>query len=154
MSFRITGLDPEPFKPLFDLSDEALAARGALRVFADDTRMPCRVSMAHAELGEELLLLNHTHQPANTPYRSTHAIYVRKLADRAFDAVDAVPEVMRSRLVAVRAFDAQHMMIDADVSEGDATAALIERLLESSETSYLQAHYARRGCFAARIERA
>ena len=154
MAFRITGLDPEPFKPLFDLSDEALAAIGALRVIADDPRMPCRVSMAHAELGEELLLLNHVHQPANTPYRSTHAIYVRRLADRAFDAVDTVPEVMTSRLVAVRAFDARHMMIDADVSEGEATRALIERLLANPEASYLQAHYARRGCYAARIERA
>ena len=46
------------------------------------------------------------------------------------------------------------MMIDADVSEGEATAALIERLLANPEASYLQAHYARRGCYAARIERA
>ena len=122
MAFRIIGLAPEPFKPLFDLSDEALAARGALRVVADDPRMPCRVSMAHAAPGEELLLLNHAHQTANTPYRATHAIYVRKLADRAFDAVDTVPEVMASRLVALRAFDARHMMIDADVSEGDAAS--------------------------------
>jgi hypothetical protein len=119
MAFRILGLDPAPFKPLFDLPDDALAAIGALRVVADDPRMPCRVSMAHAEPGEELLLLNHAHQPANTPYRSTHAIYVRRSAERAYDAIDTVPEVMTSRLVAVRAFDARHMMIDADVSEGD-----------------------------------
>ena len=154
MAFRILGLDPEPFKPLFDLSDDALAARGAVRVVADDPRMPCRVSMAHAEPGEELLLLNHSHQPANTPYRASHAIYVRKVADRAYDAVDTVPEVITSRLVAVRAFDARHMMIDADVSEGEATKALIEKLLANPDTAYLQAHYARRGCFAARIERA
>jgi hypothetical protein len=154
MAFRILGLDPEPFKPLFDLSDDALAARGAVRVVADDPRMPCRVSMAHAEPGEELLLLNHSHQPANTPYRASHAIYVRKVADRAYDAVDTVPEVITSRLVAVRAFDARHMMIDADVSEGEATKALIEKLLANPDAAYLQAHYARRGCFAARIERA
>jgi hypothetical protein len=154
MSFRITGLDPGPFRALFDLSDEELAARGALRVVADDPRMPCRVSMAHAAVGEELLLLNHAHQTANTPYRATHAIYVRRLADRAFDAFDTVPEVMASRLLALRAFDARHMMIDADVCEGEAAAALIERLLAHPEASDLQAHYARRGCFAGRIERA
>jgi hypothetical protein len=154
MAFRITGLDPQPFKPLFDLSDAELAARGALRDVADDPRMPCRVSMAHAEVGEELLLLNHAHQPANTPYRATHAIYVRRVAERAFDAVDAIPEVMASRLLAVRAFDARHMMIDADVCEGEDAAALIERLLANPEARYLQAHYARRGCYAARIERA
>jgi hypothetical protein len=154
MTFRITGLPPEPFRPLFDLSDEALHSIGARRVIADDPRMPCRVSVAHAELGEELLLLNYQHQPANTPYRATHAIYVRKAADRAFEAVDSVPEVMTTRLIAVRAFDEQHMMIDADVSEGEAIAELFARLLDNPKASYLQAHYARRGCYAARVERA
>ena len=154
MAFRITGLDPAPFKPLFDLTDEALAAHGGLRVVAADPQMPCRVSMAHASVGEELLLLNHAHQTANTPYRATHAIYVRRLADRAFDAVDTVPEVMASRLLAVRAFDARHMMIDADVTDGREAAALIERLLANPQACYLQAHYARRGCYAGRIERA
>lgn len=154
MTFRITGLAPEPFQPLFDMSDEALHAIGARRVIADDPRMPCRVSMAHAELGEEVLLVNYQHQPANTPYRATHAIYVRKVADRAFDAVDSVPDVIASRLVAVRAFDARDMMIDAEVSEGEATARLLAKLLDNPEASYLQVHYARRGCYAARVERA
>lgn len=154
MSFRITGLAPEPFQPLFDLSDEALREIGALRVVADDPRMPCRVSMAHAELGEELLLLNYAHQPANTPYRATHAIYVRRLADRAFDAVDTVPEVLASRLIAVRAFDERHMMIDAEVCEGEAAGSLFAKFLGNPQASYLQAHYARRGCYAARVERA
>ena len=124
-----------------DLSDAELYERGIRRVIADDLRMPCRVSMAHAELGEELLLLNYEHQPAHTPYRSTHAIYVRRVADRAFEAVDAVPEVIASRLVAARAFDTQHMMIDADVADGEAAAAaLFSRLLEDPNASYLQVH--------------
>ncbi|MDQ2733547.1 MAG: DUF1203 domain-containing protein [Pseudomonadota bacterium] len=154
MSFRITGLPPEPFRHLFDLSDAALERLGARRVFADEPRMPCRVSVAHAEVGEEILLLNYAHQPAHTPYRASHAIYVRKVADRAFDAVDSVPEVITSRLVAVRAFDAGHMMIAADVGEGDSTRALIEGFLADPKASYLQLHYARRGCYAARVERA
>jgi hypothetical protein len=58
VSFRITGLSPEPFRPLFDLSDEALHRLGAQRVFADEPRLPCRVSIAHAALGEEMLLVN------------------------------------------------------------------------------------------------
>jgi hypothetical protein len=154
MTFRITGLSPEPFRPLFDLSDDALQRIGARRVFADEPRLPCRVSIAHAELGEEMLLLNYAHQPANTPYRATHAIYVRKNADRAFEAVDAVPEVLTSRLLAVRAFDAEHMMIAAEVCEGDRTREFFDTFLSDPKTSYLQVHYARRGCYAARVERA
>ena len=108
MSFRVLGLSPDQFRPLFAMSDARLHQLGARRTIADDPRMPCRVSMEHAELGEELLLLNFEHQPANTPYRATHVIYVRKVADRAFDAVDTIPEVLASRLLAIRAFDAQH----------------------------------------------
>jgi hypothetical protein len=110
--------------------------------------------MEHAELGEQLLLLNFEHQPANTSYRATHAIYVRKVADQAFAAVDTVPEVLATRLLAVRAFDAQHMMIDAEVCEGVQAAEMFERFLAKPQTSYLQVHNARRGCYAARVERA
>jgi hypothetical protein len=116
--------------------------------------MPCRVSMAHAEIGEELLLLNYEHQPANTPYRSTHAIYVRKVAQVAFDAVDNVPDVLTSRLLAVRAFDVVHMMIDAEVCEGVEAAQMFARFLTNPNASYLHVHNARRGCYAARVERA
>lgn len=152
--FRIAGLSPDLFRPLFAKSDAQLHQLGARRVFADDARMPCRVSMAHAEIGEELLLLNYEHQPANTPYRSTHAIYVRKLAQHAFDAVNTVPEVLTSRLLAIRAFDATHMMIDAEVCEGVQAATMFERFLANVNTRYLHVHNARRGCYAARVERA
>ena len=101
-----------------------------------------------------MLLLSYEHQPANTPYRATHAIYVRRLADRAFDAVDTVPDVLTSRLLSVRAFDPEHMMIAADVCQGDGTRKLFEGFLADPKTSYLQVHYARRGCYAARVERA
>jgi hypothetical protein len=154
MSFRVLGLSPGQFRPLFAMHDARLRQLGARRVIADDPRMPCRVSMEHAQPGEELLLLNFEHQPANTPYRATHAIYVRKAADRAYEAVDTIPEVLASRLLAVRAFDAQHMMIDADVCEGTQAADLFERFLANRQTSYLQVHNAKRGCYAARVERA
>ena len=155
MSFRITGLAPEPFRHLFDLSDDALHELGARRVIADEPRMPCRVSIAHAAIGEEVLLLNYAHQPANTPYRAAHAIYVRKCAERAFDAVDTVSDVLASRPLAVRAFDADDMMIAAELCEGEtATRALLDGFLADPKARYLQVHYARRGCYAARVERA
>lgn len=152
-SFRVTGLSPDPFRPLFAMTDAELNQLGARRVIADDARMPCRASMANAAVGEDLLLLNYEPQPANTPYRSTHAIYVRKLADHAFDTVNTVPEAMSSRLLAIRAFDAAHMMIDAEVCEGTEAAQMFQRFLSNPNASYLQVHNARRGCYAGRDER-
>jgi Protein of unknown function (DUF1203) len=46
------------------------------------------------------------------------------------------------------------MMIDAEVCEGTRAADLFERFLANPRTSYLQVHNAKRGCYAARVERA
>jgi len=154
MHFRIQGLEPTPFAPLFRLSDEALAQRRALRKVADSKPgFPCRISLADAEPGREVLLLNYEHLPVDSPYRASHAIYVSDGATR-FDAVDTVPPALRERFLSLRAFDSGGMMVDADVTEGLNAEALIEKLFANPRVDYLHAHFARRGCFAARIERA
>ena len=101
-----------------------------------------------------MLLLNYEHQSADSPYRSRHAIYVIEGEQRTFDAVNDVPDVMRRRLLSLRAFDAQGTMVDADVVDGRDVEPLIERLLANPMAAYVHAHYAKRGCYAARIERA
>ncbi len=154
MSFRITGISPEPFRELFGLSDQDLASRGARRYVADTKPgFPDRVELRDAEPGETLLLLNYTHQPANTPYRASHAIFVREGATERYDRIDEVPEVFRSRTLSLRAFDDAGLIVDADLVEGRSVENLIRRLLENPEVAYIQAHYATRGCYAARIDR-
>ena len=155
MSFRITGLSPEPFRHLFGLSDAALAAHGATRHIA--TRkpgFPDRISLRDAEPGESLLLLNHVHQPADTAYRASHAIFVLEGAEEAYDAVDTIPELMRVRPLSLRAFDRADLMTDAALIDGKEAGDAIERLFADPEVAYIHAHYATRGCFAARIDRA
>jgi hypothetical protein len=155
MSFRIKGLDPTPFLSLFGLSDEALAAQCIVPSIADEAAgFPDRVELRDAAPGERVLLLNFTHQPANTPYRASHAIFVREGAMEAYDRVDEVPGSLSRRLLSVRAFGEDHRMVDADVIEGGALEALIERFLARPDVAYLHAHFAKRGCYAARIERA
>ena len=154
MPFRITGLSPEPFRHLFGLSDEALATHGAKRYVADKKPgFPDRIEMRDGEPGETFLLLNHVCQPANTPYRATHAIFVREGATTTYDRVGEVPGVMRMRLLSLRAYDTDGMMLDADVVEGTAVEAVIERLLSDPEVTYIHAHNARRGCYSGRIDR-
>ncbi len=155
MAFRITGLSPEPFRRLFGLPEDELAQQGVKRYVADKTPgFPCRVEMRDAEPGETLLLLNHVCQPADTPYRASHAIFVREGATDTYDRVDEVPAVMRARLLSLRAYDTDGMMLDADVVEGAAVEPLIARLLANSDVSYIHAHYAKRGCYSGRIDRA
>src|ERR671931_1128360 len=106
MSFRIGGPPAEDFAHLFALSDEELAAHGAVRRIADarDPGYPCRISLTDSQPGDELLLVNYEHHPVDSPYRMRFAIYVRK-GEETYDAVDVVPEQLRLRQLAVRAFD-------------------------------------------------
>ena len=61
---------------------------------------------------------------------------------------------MRRRLLSLRAFDDAGDMVDAEGADGRAVEAEITRMLGRADTAYLHAHYAKRGCYAARIERA
>ncbi len=125
------------------------------RAAAPPTQSPASrtASVRDAEPGETMLLLNHVHQPADTPYRASHAIFVREGAEQALDMIDAIPDAMRLRPISLRAFDAEGEMVDADLVDGTALEPLIERFLANPSVDYLHAHYAKRGCYAARIER-
>ena len=152
MHFRIQGLPAENFAHLFALSDEELARSGAVRQIADGPR-PCRISLTDAKPGDELILINYEHHPVTSPYRMRFAIYVRQ-DEATFDAIDAVPEQLRKRMLAVRAFDDRAMMTGWELIEGVKLEDAIERLFGNPRAVYLHAHFAAPGCYAARIERA
>jgi hypothetical protein len=155
MSFRITGLGAEHFNHLFALSNEELAAQGAVRRTADGRRpgYPCRISLTDSEPGDELLLVNYEHHAVSSPYRMRFAIYVRK-GEQTYDAIDEVPEQLRIRTLAVRAFDAKGMMLGWELVQGRELEAAIERLFASPAAAYLHVHFAAPGCYAAQVLRA
>ncbi|HEX3123261.1 MAG TPA: DUF1203 domain-containing protein [Rhodanobacteraceae bacterium] len=154
MSFRIRGLPAAPFADLFSMSDPQLSARDAVRrVAASKPGFPCRISLTDAEVGQEVILVHYEHHAVASPFRASHAIYVRA-GEQQYDAVDRVPPMLRSRLLSVRAFDADGMLADADVADGADLEALIERQLAQPQTQYLHIHFARPGCYAARVDRA
>lgn len=154
MAFHITGLDPAPFAHLHALSDEELKAGGMERVSVSQQHAaPCRISLDDADVGESVILLGYTHQGADTPYHQQGPIFIRETTDR-FDASDRIPPALARRWLSLRGFDANDMMIEADLTEGADAAALVERFLANPSVAYIHAHYARRGCFAASIQRA
>jgi hypothetical protein len=155
MSYVISGLPIDTFRPLFGLSDEDLAARGILRQTAGpEGRYPCRVTLEDARPGQSLLLLNYQHQDAATPYRSNYAIYVNESAAETRQLVDETPPVLHGRPIALRAFDQADMLVSAELALADDVEAAIERQFAKPEVAYLHAHNAAHGCFAARIDRA
>jgi hypothetical protein len=153
MSFRITGLPADKFQPLFAMSDDELKHHGALRLTADGPGYPCRVSLTDAASGDELILVHYEHQDADTPFRASHALYVRPGEER-YDAIAEIPAQLRKRLLSIRAFDAKGMMLEADVADGTAVEPVIARMFGNDKVAYLHLHYARQGCYAARVDRA
>jgi hypothetical protein len=155
MSFRIKGLPAEHFNHLFALTDEELGKQRAVRRIADDRQpgYPCRVSLTDAKPGDELLLVNYEHLPVDSPYRMRFAIYVRK-DDEVYDKIDAVPEQLRRRMLAVRAFDRHGMMLGFELADGRELEHAIGKLFTNSNAEYLHVHFAAPGCYAARVERA
>lgn len=154
MDFQISALDVDQFRHLFDMKTEDLAERAVLRSVADSKPgYPCRVSLEDAVVGESVLLMNYEHQAASTPFRSSHAIYVREDACHARPAVNEVPAMLKTRLLSVRAFDAVGMMIAADVVAGDELEQLLERMLADSSAESIHIHNAKLGCYLAMAER-
>jgi len=154
MSFRIRGLSAAPFRHLYGLGDAELAAQGVIRYIVDSKPgYPDRIEMRDVDIGASVLLLNHACQPAHTPYRATHAIFIREGAEHSYDRIGEVPDVMRTRLLSLRAYDALGMMQDADVIDGRDVETLIERLLANPAVAYVHAHNAKRGCYSGRIDR-
>lgn len=154
MSFQIHALPAEDFQALFHLSNGELSARNARRLIADSPQgYPCRVSLRDARIGDELLLLHYEHQPHPSPYRASHAIFVRKNARQTFPARNEIPDAIRTRLISVRGFDMSHDMTTADVVAGTDLGRVIDGIFEDSRVAYIHLHNARPGCFAARVTR-
>lgn len=152
--FQVRPLEASRFSHLFGLTEGELCRRGVIaRQAAPGETLPCRISLRDARPGERALLLNFEHQPAETPYRSSYAIYVIDGAQEADLAPGELPEVFARRPLAVRAFDAGDMLIDAGLGMGADVEPVIERLLADKRVAYLHVHNAMHGCYSARVDR-
>jgi len=154
MTYRITGIDPSPYRPLFGLPDDDLASRGIVRMTVDaKPSFPCRVSLTDRDIGESVLLLNHVSHDVANPYRASHAIFVAETEQAPSEYVDEPAPVFATRVMSLRGFDADGMMVDALLTQPGEADAGIRKLFANPAIETIHAHNAGRGCFAARIER-
>jgi len=61
--------------------------------------------------------------------------------------------MLRGRLLSIRAFDANDMLLGADVVEGDRGEEVIAKLFGNPDVQFLHVHFAKPGCYACRIDR-
>jgi len=154
MSFQFVALPADLFGAVSQCDDAELARRQAHRIQADaPASYPCRVSLRHAETGDAMLLLNHEHQSANSPYRARGPIFVRVGKPTARLAAGEVPVMLRAALLSVRGYGEEGWIEFADVTDGRELEATIARAFKSPGVSYLHLHYARQGCYICRVDR-
>jgi hypothetical protein len=81
------------------------------------------------------------------------AIFLRE-GDRTYDKVNEVPEQFRNRILAVRSFDANAMMVANQLVGGNEIEPVLEKMLAPLNVDYLHVHCAAAGCYGAKVQRA
>jgi hypothetical protein len=134
----------------------AAAASGApdhAVVTADSPRgYPCRHCLRWAEPGEEMILFPYAAIPAGRPYSESGPIFVHAEPCERYRATDEYPTAFREGRV-VRAYNARHDIIAAEVANGQGPEAVIERFLQNPETAFIHIRSVSRGCYTMGIER-
>ena len=152
--FKLVGLAREPFERLFDLSDAELAKQGIVRRIATESPgFPCRISLQDAEIDEEVLLLPYEHQSVASPYRSSGPIFIRRDATPISVPAGEIPSYVSLRQISVRAYDAEDMMIVANVCKGVDVADELDRQFSDGQVAYIHLHNAKQGCFSCAVVR-
>lgn len=115
---------------------------------------PCRVSLKDAEIGERVVLLAFIYHDVDSPYHASGPIFVRENAREANIDPGEIPSLITSRVMSVRAYDRDGMMIDSAVVSGSEIKTHIENLFADSNIEYLHLHNAGAGCYSCKVERA
>src|SRR3954468_3693764 len=145
MTYRITGIDPAPYRHLYGLSDEELASHGIVRMTVTaKPSFPCRVSLTDRAVGETVLLLNHVSHDVANPYRASHAIFIAESDQSPAEYVDEVPPVFGPRVLSLRGFDRDGMMAQAILPQPGEADAGIRKLFDDPQIATIHAHNATR----------
>jgi hypothetical protein len=123
-------------------------------VVADDPgSYPCRRCLADAAVGDRLLLLPYDPFPGSSPYTGHGPVFVHADGCESHTPGADIPEQLRSRLLAVRGYDASSMMATSDVVHGALVEDALRAAFSESATEFVHIHFARPGCFACRVDR-
>jgi hypothetical protein len=153
-SFRIVALPAAIVAASLASDDEFVAGRPVQRMIVDSKPgYPCRISLVDADIGEEVLLLNHEHHAVDSPYRASGPIFVRIAGRRAQPESGEIPDFLRSRLLSIRAYDDDGTLIAADVADGRDLESRLGTLFENPRIRCLHLHNAKTGCFLCRVDR-
>lgn len=139
--FRSTGID-----------DNGNTIR---RVAATAGGAPCRHCLRDAQAGDMMLLGSYNLLAPLGIYWTPSPIFVHADACARYDAADDVPEIVRTRLVSVRAYDRDDQCLYdlGQAVQGTAVDPFLTRAIGDARTKFVNIHTAKPGCLLCRMER-
>ncbi|MBB1311088.1 DUF1203 domain-containing protein [Pseudoalteromonas sp. SR41-8] len=154
-NFLIKALTTDSFHELMLKNNDELKLFDAAWFTVDaEPGYPCRVSLTDAKIGERVLALSFCHHNVNSPYKASGAIFVRENAPTVKLNINEVPKMLRHRLLSVRAYNSQKLMIEAEVAQGTELESTIGKQFQNSKVEYIHIHNANQGCFNCSVHRA
>jgi len=155
IDFLIKALPLDSFHDLMLKNNEELKLLGAAWTTVDaEPGYPCRVSLSDAKVGERVLAVSFCHHNVNSPYKASGPIFVREKASRVKLGINEIPKMLRHRLLSVRAYSSQKLMIGAGVVQGAELESAIDSQFQNGEVEYIHIHNATPGCFNCSVHRA
>jgi Protein of unknown function (DUF1203) len=123
--------------------------------FERDRTYPCRHCLREASAVNGMLLLSYQTPKPKSVYGQPTAIFLCALACERFERSDAIPDIVRHRLVSLRAFRSDGMMIyDANQLVEGCHDAVVREIFSREDVAFINAHTAKAGCMLCHIERA
>lgn len=154
-NFQFQSLDKKLFANYFQMTSAQLKRYGAYLFESDECPCyPCRVSLIDARVGESVLAINFEHLVAVSPYRSSGPIFVRANAEKSKTIRNEVPAMLRHRLLSVRGYNANNLMIKADAVAGENVENVLSEQFSDELVQYIHIHNAGPGCFNCSVVRA
>ena len=109
---------------------------------------PCRHCLKESSSGEEVLLGSYNLSRPRGIYWTPSPIFLHAAECPRYGTVDHIPDIVRNRLVSLRAYDSDDAVVYGlgDVVDGGSANALLVRCLADERCSYVNIHTARPGC--------
>jgi len=153
--FQFEALDKKAFDFFMKLNDEELESHQAKWMNVDEAPgYPCRVSLEDAKIGERVLFLPYWHHDVKSAYRAMGTVLIRENANTTKLQINEVPQMLLHRVLSIRAYDTDNMMVDHDIAEGSELAFTLKKHFQNTRVEYIHLHYASPGCFCSAVIRA
>ena len=153
--FRFVALEIEKFLSLMVLSDVELESHHAKWMTVDEEPgYPCRVSLEDAKIGERVLFMPYWHHDVKSAYRAMGTVLVRENAKTTKLEVNNVPKMLLHRVLSLKAYDSNNMMVDHDIGMGPELEYKLKDQFHNPKVEYIHLHYASPGCFCSVVNRA